>query len=133
MDAMSLDSRWVLVTGASSGLGREIAKQLALKHKANLVVVARRLERLEKLREELNFYRNIISPVDKKAGLRIQSLAVEPIGNSNHQASALHQSHCGRIAAVAHNTASSTPTAAEVTRYLLILKYRMAVCHQSGK
>lgn len=33
-----------------------------------------------KLREELNFYRNIISPADKKAGLRIQSLAIEPAG-----------------------------------------------------
>lgn len=30
-----------------------------------------------KLREELNFYRNIISPVDKKSGLRIQNLYIE--------------------------------------------------------
>lgn len=36
-----------------------------------------------KLREELNFYRNIISPLDKKAGLRIQSLNVEPAGANN--------------------------------------------------
>jgi len=36
-----------------------------------------------KLREELNFYRNIISPVDKKAGLRIQNLLVEPTGPNN--------------------------------------------------
>lgn len=36
-----------------------------------------------KLREELNFYRNIISPANKKAGLRIQSLNIEPAGSRN--------------------------------------------------
>jgi hypothetical protein len=37
-------------------------------------------QEINKLREELNFYRNIISPADKKAGLRVQSLDVEHIG-----------------------------------------------------
>jgi hypothetical protein len=37
-------------------------------------------QEIVKLREELNFYRNIISPADKKAGLRIQSLSVERMG-----------------------------------------------------
>jgi hypothetical protein len=37
-----------------------------------------------KLREELNFYRNIISPSDKKSGLRIQNLLIEPTGAANH-------------------------------------------------
>ncbi len=50
---MDLRSRWVLVTGASSGLGREMARVLAREHKANLVVVARRTERLEELKGEL--------------------------------------------------------------------------------
>ena len=36
-----------------------------------------------KLREELNFYRNIISPADKKSGLRIQNLYIEPAGGAN--------------------------------------------------
>jgi Family of unknown function (DUF6776) len=36
-----------------------------------------------KLREELNFYRNIISPADKKSGLRIQNLSIEPTGAAN--------------------------------------------------
>ena len=45
--------RWVLVTGASSGLGWEMAKILARSHGANLLVVARRSERLEALRQEL--------------------------------------------------------------------------------
>jgi hypothetical protein len=40
-------------------------------------------QEIVKLREELNFYRNIISPVDKKTGLRFQNLAIEPIGTSN--------------------------------------------------
>ncbi|MGB1016171.1 MAG: SDR family NAD(P)-dependent oxidoreductase, partial [Nannocystaceae bacterium] len=50
---MNFQSRWVLVTGASSGLGREIARDLAVRHRANLVIVARRLGRLEELAGEL--------------------------------------------------------------------------------
>ena len=38
-----------------------------------------------KLREELNFYRNIISPADKKPGLRIQNLFIEPASGSANQ------------------------------------------------
>jgi hypothetical protein len=40
-------------------------------------------QEIVKLREELNFYRNIISPADKKDGLRIQSLYIEPAGGGN--------------------------------------------------
>lgn len=40
-------------------------------------------QEIVKLREELHFYRNIISPSDKKAGLRIQSLSIEPVGTAN--------------------------------------------------
>lgn len=40
-------------------------------------------QEIVKLREELNFYRNIISPADKKSGLRIQNLYIEPTGSSN--------------------------------------------------
>jgi hypothetical protein len=40
-------------------------------------------QEIVKLREELNFYRNIISPADKKPGLRIQSLMVEADGKPN--------------------------------------------------
>jgi hypothetical protein len=35
-----------------------------------------------KLREELNFYRNIISPPDKKGGLRVQSLDIQQAAGS---------------------------------------------------
>jgi uncharacterized membrane-anchored protein YhcB (DUF1043 family) len=32
------------------------------------------------LREELNFYRNIVTPANKERGLQIQDLAIEPVG-----------------------------------------------------
>lgn len=51
--ALELNSRWVWITGASSGLGREMARQMALEHRAHLVITARRRERLEELRAEL--------------------------------------------------------------------------------
>lgn len=53
MKPLNLSHRWVLVTGASSGLGREMARVLAREHGANLVVVARRKERLQELAAEL--------------------------------------------------------------------------------
>ena len=53
MNAMTLNERWVLVTGASSGLGKAIAEQLARDHRANLVLVARRLDRLQELQNSL--------------------------------------------------------------------------------
>lgn len=40
-------------------------------------------QEIVKLREELNFYRNIISPADKKSGLRIQNLHIEPSTAAN--------------------------------------------------
>jgi cell division protein FtsB len=42
-------------------------------------------QEIVKLREELNFYRNIISPADKKAGLRIQNLDIEAAGTNKYR------------------------------------------------
>ncbi len=53
MNPMELRGRWVLVTGASSGLGREMAKILAVTYGANLVISARREDRLLELKTEL--------------------------------------------------------------------------------
>jgi short-subunit dehydrogenase len=50
---MDFRGKWVWVTGASSGLGREIARQLATEHGANLIVTARRKDRLDALKAEL--------------------------------------------------------------------------------
>jgi short-subunit dehydrogenase len=53
MNSMDLRGRWVLVTGASSGLGREMAKILAVRYGAHLLIVARRADRLQELKAEL--------------------------------------------------------------------------------
>lgn len=54
MSKLDLRGRHVLVTGASSGLGLEMARQLARDHGAHPVLVARRKDRLEALAGELS-------------------------------------------------------------------------------
>lgn len=53
MGDMIFRGRWILVTGASAGLGLEMARQLARDHQANLILVARRLDKLVALQQEL--------------------------------------------------------------------------------
>jgi uncharacterized protein len=53
MKPMDFSGRRVLVTGASSGLGREIAKVLAVEHGARVIAVARRMARLVELQQEI--------------------------------------------------------------------------------
>jgi short-subunit dehydrogenase len=53
MRPIQFRGRWVLVTGASSGLGHAMAGILARQHHANIVAVARREDRLADLKREL--------------------------------------------------------------------------------
>ena len=53
MKKLSLTGKYTLVTGASSGLGLEMARIIARDHKGHLVLAARRKDRLEALAEEL--------------------------------------------------------------------------------
>lgn len=53
MRYLDFKNKWVLVTGASSGLGAEIAMQLASQYGANLILSARRRERLEQLKNAI--------------------------------------------------------------------------------
>lgn len=67
MNDMNFGSQWMLVTGASSGLGMEMARQLACEHRANLILVARRLENLNLLKAEL----------EQSAGIRCHVIAAD--------------------------------------------------------
>ncbi|MBN9684271.1 SDR family NAD(P)-dependent oxidoreductase [Corallococcus sp. NCRR] len=53
MKPMNFRGRWVLITGASSGLGLEMARLLAKEHGAHIIAVARREDRLAALKAEL--------------------------------------------------------------------------------
>lgn len=63
---MDFRNRWVLVTGASSGLGRAMALLLAREHGANLVAVARRANLLEELASEVS-----------RCGVQIETLVAD--------------------------------------------------------
>ena len=67
MSGFDLTGCCALITGASAGIGREFARQLAGRA-GSLVLVARRLERLEELREELT---------KKDPNLNVQCRAVD--------------------------------------------------------
>ncbi|OUS24660.1 hypothetical protein A9Q99_23915 [Gammaproteobacteria bacterium 45_16_T64] len=64
---MNFSQRWVVVTGASSGLGKAIATGLAAKHQANLILVARRLDKLDALKQQL----------ESTHGIKCESIAAD--------------------------------------------------------
>jgi short-subunit dehydrogenase len=67
MKNLALNNKWILVTGASSGLGQEMARQLAQIHKANLIIAARRADKLEELKAEL----------EKVAGIKVKVIVAD--------------------------------------------------------
>jgi short-subunit dehydrogenase len=67
MKRLQFNNKWILVTGASSGLGQEMARQLAHRHHANLIIVARRREKLDQLKQEL----------EKEAGVQVKVITAD--------------------------------------------------------
>src|SRR4051794_10453844 len=80
MKPMDFRGKWVLVTGASSGLGRDMARILAKVHGANIIPVARRKERLLELKQEL----------ESSAGVRVDPLAIDMSKPDNLEAILSH-------------------------------------------
>ena len=66
MNLADLEGSWAIVTGASTGIGREFAEQLA-RRKINLVLVARRGELLDLLAAALR----------RAQGVQVQTLALD--------------------------------------------------------
>ena len=56
---MENENKKILITGASSGLGREIAHQFAQKGNVELILVARRKEALEKVAKKCETFDNV--------------------------------------------------------------------------
>ena len=67
MKSLQLQNKWILVTGASSGLGQEMARQLAHNFKANLIITARRADNLNRLKNEL----------EKEAGIQVKVIVAD--------------------------------------------------------
>ncbi len=62
MGKLDFKNKWLVVTGASSGLGEALALELASKEGANLIITARRKEKLDSLKSriESEFKREVI-------------------------------------------------------------------------
>lgn len=80
-----LSKRVVVISGASSGLGRQMARGYA-RQGAKLVILARRLDRLEELKEEL-------SSVTEVLAIKCDVTSTEDINN----AAKLAKEHFGKV------------------------------------
>ena len=72
---MTVEGRTTIVTGASSGIGREVAREFA-KRGADLVLASRNRDKLEKLAEELRPFpgRMLVVPTDVTERLSVAAL-----------------------------------------------------------
>lgn len=83
MSALHFEGKWILVTGASSGLGYEMALQLSSIYKANLILVARRADKLEALQKKISeesrvLVRTIVADLSSTADVdRVVATALE--------------------------------------------------------
>lgn len=59
MKRLDFKEKWILITGASSGLGYEMACQLAHGHRANLIISARRADKLNALKANLEEHAHV--------------------------------------------------------------------------
>ena len=81
----NLEGRVAVISGASSGLGKQMARAFA-KQGAKLVVLARRVERLEELKEELKDVTEVLS-------IKCDVTSTEDINNAAKEA----EKHFGKV------------------------------------
>ena len=82
----NLKGRVAVITGASSGLGRQMTKAFA-NQGANLVILARRIERLEELKEEL-----------EKSGVKVLALKCDVTNTEDiNNAAATAEKEFGKV------------------------------------
>jgi uncharacterized protein len=80
MKRLDFRGKWIVVTGASSGLGREIARALAVREGAHVVLAARRKDRLDQLAAEIRAActgQVLVLPVDLADPAGAQALFAE--------------------------------------------------------
>ncbi len=90
MARINFAGRLVVVTGASSGLGREIARALALREGAHLVVAARRRDRLEALKSE----------IESRCSSRVHVVPVDLGAPDGPRSLFAQATACGQVAAL---------------------------------
>ena len=112
MHRLDFTGRLVVVTGASSGLGREIALALALRERADVVLAARRRDRLEALKAE----------IESRSGSRAHVIAVD-LGEAEGPRTLFQDATAlGQVAALVN--------CAGITYYGRTLDASMAACLQ---
>jgi uncharacterized protein len=112
MPHLDFAGKLVVVTGASSGLGREIALSLALREKADVIIAARRRDRLEALKAE----------IETRSGSRAHVIAVDLGGAEGPLTLFREATSLGQVAALVN--------CAGITFYGRTLDAPMAACLQ---